>query len=260
MTVNNEAALERILETIRLDPSLPWTETLTVTNPESLEVADVDDDLQRELAFYKQALYGATTAKSLASKHNLPFTRPTDYFAEMVKSDSHMERVRQRLLDESASIKKSEDAQKQRQLKKYGKEVQVEKLKERAKGKKDMEERIKGLKRKRRGMLGGDSRATGGDEDFDIEVENALGERPNKRANVKGAGKPKMPRSQRDARFGFGGKGKRSKQNTRESTNDFEFGGGKNRRAGGKQGGGAGAKARPKQRPGKARRAAARTR
>lgn len=58
-----------------------------------------------------------------------------------------MERIRQKLLDERAGIAKSEDARRQRELKKVGKQVQVEKLKERVKGRKDMEERLKGLKR-----------------------------------------------------------------------------------------------------------------
>ena len=58
-----------------------------------------------------------------------------------------MERIRQKLLDESAGIKKSEEARRQRDLKKFGKQVQVEKLKERAKSKKDMEERLTVLKR-----------------------------------------------------------------------------------------------------------------
>jgi rRNA-processing protein EBP2 len=58
-----------------------------------------------------------------------------------------MERIRQRLLDESAGIKKGEEAKKQRDLKKFGKQVQVEKLKEREKMKKDMQDRLKGLKR-----------------------------------------------------------------------------------------------------------------
>ncbi|KAG6818737.1 hypothetical protein H0H93_002266 [Arthromyces matolae] len=142
----DEAALERIRETIKLDPSLPWTETLSVTYPQTIDV-DVDDDLNRELAFYKQALHTAEAARSLAAKAKFPFTRPSDYFAEMVKSDSHMERIRQRLLDESATIKKSEDKRKEREGKKFGKQVQLEKLKEREKSKKDMEERLKGLKR-----------------------------------------------------------------------------------------------------------------
>ena len=96
---------------------------------------------------YKQALHGANAARTLAAKHKLPFTRPSDYFAEMVKSDSHMERIRQRLLDETASIKRSEDKRKEREGKKFGKQVQMEKLKERERNKKDIEERLKGLKR-----------------------------------------------------------------------------------------------------------------
>lgn len=126
----------------------------------------MNDDLNRELALYvlhltlhalhkfitfllsyKQALHGANEARSLAAKHNFPFTRPSDYFAEMVKSDAHMERIRVRLLNESSGIKKSEDKRKEREGKKFGKQVQVEKLKERERSKKEMEERLKGLKR-----------------------------------------------------------------------------------------------------------------
>jgi len=162
---NFQLALERIRDTIQLDPSLPWTETLTVSYPETID-ANVDDDLKRELALYvktllgsdsyylflanvsyKQALHSADKARSLATKHNFPFTRPLDYFAEMVKSDSHMERIRQRLLDESAGIKKSEEKRREREGKKFGKQVQIEKIKERDKSKKEMEERLKGLKR-----------------------------------------------------------------------------------------------------------------
>lgn len=69
----------------------------------------------------------------------------------MVKSDLHMERIRQRLLDESATIQKSELKRKEREGKKFGKQVQVEKLKEREKSKKDMEEKLKSLKRSESG-------------------------------------------------------------------------------------------------------------
>jgi hypothetical protein len=58
-----------------------------------------------------------------------------------------MERIRQRLLDESAGIKRGEDKRREREGKKFGKQVQIEKLKERERGKKEMEERLKGLKR-----------------------------------------------------------------------------------------------------------------
>jgi hypothetical protein len=65
----------------------------------------------------------------------------------MVKTDAHMERIRQRLLDESASIAKGEARRREREGKKVGKQVQLEKLKERERSKRDMEERLKGIKR-----------------------------------------------------------------------------------------------------------------
>lgn len=96
---------------------------------------------------YKQALHSAQEARALAQKHSFPFTRPVDYFAEMVKSDSHMERIRQRLLDESAGMKRAEDKRKEREGKKFGKQVQLERIRERQQSKKEVEERLKGLKR-----------------------------------------------------------------------------------------------------------------
>ncbi|KAJ6583946.1 eukaryotic rRNA processing protein EBP2-domain-containing protein [Mycena vulgaris] len=224
-------ALARIRDTIQLDRSFPWTETLVLSYPESIEV-DVNDDLNRELAFYKQALHGANAARALAEKHSFPFTRPTDYFAEMVKSDAHMERIRQRLLDESAGIKKSDDKRKEREGKKFGKQVQIEKLKEREKGKKEMEERLKGLKRKRGDML---DKPNVDDDAFDIAVEDAIADRPAKRGRGTapgGRGTGKVTRQARDSKYGFGGAGKRSKSNTRESTDDF----GDSRRGGGRGG------------------------
>ncbi|KDQ50472.1 hypothetical protein JAAARDRAFT_41933 [Jaapia argillacea MUCL 33604] len=256
--VENKIALERIRDTIKLDPSLPWTETLSVTYPEMIEV-DVNDDLKRELTFYKQALHSATAARTLAHSLSFPFTRPPDYFAEMVKSDAHMERIRLRLLNESAGIKKSEMKRKEREGKKFGKQVQIEKLKEREKGKKEMEERLKGLKRKRKDAL--DNPNAEDDSTFDIAVENAISDRPSapKRSKTTDNQGKKISRQGRDKKFGFGGSGKRAKQNTKSSTDSFEFGGGRGKgRDGAKgRGGGAGGKGKgPAKRLGKSRRMA----
>ena len=290
IVINNTHALSLILDTIRLDPSLPFTETLVTTYPNTHESIDPSDDLKRELSFYAQALHSANLSRTLAQKCGLPFTRPSDYFAEMVKSDSHMERIRMRLLDESSVMKKSEEKRREREGKKFGKAVQVEKLKEREKSKKDMEERVKNLKRsqsfallffrflmvsaERKDIL---DNAGGGQEDFDVAVEDAISDRPSKKA------KSAMPRPARDQKFGYGGAKRNSKQNTKESTDSFGpragRGGGKKFGAGGPgkkfgdggpgkkfgggggagrgAGGGRGAKAGGgNKRPGKSRRAA----
>lgn len=77
----------------------------------------------------------------------MPFHRPDDYFAEMLKTDAHMSTIRQSLLDESAGIKASEEARKLRDAKKFGKKVQVERLKEREKEKKEVGKRLESLKK-----------------------------------------------------------------------------------------------------------------
>ncbi|KAI8080664.1 eukaryotic rRNA processing, partial [Gilbertella persicaria] len=127
--------------------NLPWIETMTITSTKPIELEDPQNDMQRELAFYQQALEAAKLGRDLVKKANVEFSRPDDYFAEMLKSDEHMAKIRQKLLDESAAIKASEEAKHQRQLKKFGKKVQVEKQLERQKQKTDMLEKIKLLKR-----------------------------------------------------------------------------------------------------------------
>ncbi|KAJ3805607.1 putative rRNA processing-related protein [Lentinula aff. lateritia] len=232
--INNEIALARIRESLQLDPSIPWTETLAVSYPRTIDV-DVNDDLNRELAFYKQALHSASHAHQVATKSypNFPWTRPSDYFAEMVKSDVHMERIRQRLLDEKAGIKKSEEKRKEREGKKFGKQVQIEKLKDRERGKKEMEERLKGLKRKRKDIL---DNPDGNDDAFDVAVEDAISDRPAKRGRGGPASGSRLSRQGRDKKFGFGGAGRRSKQNTSASTDDFDSGSRKGPGGGGRGG------------------------
>ena len=97
-------------------------------------------------------------------------------------------------------------------------------------------------------------------EDFDIAVEDAISDRPSKRAKGSGdSNRPRVSRKARDGKFGFGGAGRRSKQNTKASTDDFE----PSQRSGPGQRfgkGGKGGKKVPAKRPGKSKRVNARTR
>lgn len=110
-------------------------------------IPDPMDDETRELMFYKIARDATLTARGLLKKEKVPFTRPSDYFAEMVKTDDHMGRVKKKLYDEAAGKKAAEEARRLRDAKKFGKQVQVAKEQERAKEKKDTLNKIKELKR-----------------------------------------------------------------------------------------------------------------
>lgn len=147
LTINNTAALTRSLKAFALPSTLPFSATQSTTTAAPVEIPDIDDDLARELAFYKQSLDAVKTARIALKKEGVAFTRPTDYFAEMVKSEEQMGKVRQKVVDEVARKKASGDARRQRDLKKFGKAVQVAKLQERDKANTQTLERIAVLKR-----------------------------------------------------------------------------------------------------------------
>ena len=90
---DNHAALTQALSTFALPLSaLPFHLHQSVTASESVTI-DVNDDLTRELAFYKQALEAVKEGRKNLLAEGVPFSRPADYFAEMVKDDEHMEKV-----------------------------------------------------------------------------------------------------------------------------------------------------------------------
>jgi len=73
---------------------LGWPELFTVEPKDRLFAGsseqggfNVHDDLKREVAFYDLALKGVQIGRSLCAKHDIPFARPNDFYAEMVKSD-----------------------------------------------------------------------------------------------------------------------------------------------------------------------------
>jgi hypothetical protein len=126
---------------------MTFSEHQSITTSEPVTITDVSNDVERELEFHRQALSAVQDARKLLRAESAPFTRPTDYFAEMVKADEHMAKINAKMIDEAASKKASADARKQRDLKKFGKQVQVAKLQEREKEKKQTMEKIKILKR-----------------------------------------------------------------------------------------------------------------
>ncbi|EOA31130.1 hypothetical protein CARUB_v10014292mg [Capsella rubella] len=230
--VYNRAGLLDKLQDISWPEDVDWIHKLTL-DIDLGQAVDVNDDLARESALYNQALQGTREGYAKFEDMNLLFLRPANYYAEMVKSDTHMEKVKSRLLHEKKQMEESEERRKARDNKRMAKEVQSQKMKERAKQKKDDIESVKKW-RKQRQQSGFSDKA--GEPELDFESGKSFqrgggkkrpGVSPGDRSGGKGKPTSRMnnkKREFRDSKFGHGGRKGLSKQNTAETTNDFKGG------------------------------------
>ncbi|PWW72499.1 eukaryotic rRNA processing [Tuber magnatum] len=124
-----------------------------------------------------------------------------------------MGKIRQKLLGEAAGRRAAREARKQRDLKKFGKKVQVAKLQERERGKREMLERVKVLKRKRQGA---ETEATTEADMFDVALEGAAKDgRGDTRDGIN------SKRRKKDQKYGFGGKKRFAKSTDAKSSGDL---------------------------------------
>ncbi|VUC37842.1 unnamed protein product [Clonostachys rosea] len=255
LTINNTSALLTSLKRIAIpsDNSVPFAthQTITSTTLASEAIPDVSDDLQRELGFYTQSLEAVRQARTKLRAEKVPFSRPKDYFAEMLKEDAHMEKIKAKLVEEASNKKAAAEARKQRDLKKFGKQVQVAKLQERQKAKRETLEKIKTLKRKRQ-ETGGAGLGTNEADLFDVGIDNELAKYDSRsgsgRGNMGGRnGGGNQKRQKKDEKYGFGGKKRHAKSGDAVSSSDLSGFNPKAMKAKGKVG---------KSRPGKGRRKA----
>ncbi|CAJ1036287.1 putative Eukaryotic rRNA processing protein EBP2 [Leishmania utingensis] len=129
-----------------------WVERMALTSTRSLPSdLNADDDPKREEAFIQQTLLSVVRGISLLEEAGVPWKRPDDYYAEMYKSDVHMNDVRQAMEASKARIEAQAHRRTMKEQKKYGKEVQAEVMRQRAKYKRDMQESLSDWRKKRRG-------------------------------------------------------------------------------------------------------------
>ncbi|XP_066480464.1 probable rRNA-processing protein EBP2 [Tiliqua scincoides] len=216
---NNVDGLKQCLS--EFQKHLTWVERLDVTSqlptnaasshvPQN-DAADPEDDFKREMSFYHQAQ--ASVLEALPRLHQLKILtkRPDDYFAEMAKSDQQMQKIRQKLKSKQEAMEKSEKAKQLRALRKYGKRVQTEVLQKRQKEKSMM---LHAVKKYQKGLS---------DKLEFLEGEQPVASRGKKKEGTgnqlikKG---PNAKRRYKNQKFGFGGKKKGTKWNTRDSHND----------------------------------------
>ncbi|BDA45324.1 probable rRNA-processing protein EBP2 [Coccomyxa sp. Obi] len=220
--IYNAEGLHEKLEDISWPTEAAWDESLVITGEDPSQVEDVDDDLARELAFYNQALAAARGAVKKLEAMGTKWQRPPDYYAEMVKSDEHMARVKAQLMHEQSEIEGAQERRKQREAKKYSKQVQAERLKEKAQAKKASIASISKL-RKQRARDG-----FAGELDLDKELAGRGGPGGQKALMAPGQrirpGEKKVSRKReaKDAKFGFGGRKRLGKQNDASSAANMD--------------------------------------
>ncbi|XP_013869720.1 putative rRNA-processing protein EBP2 [Austrofundulus limnaeus] len=251
--VNSVDGLKVCLADFQKD--LPWVERLDLTNPPAQDVLsaaggdvpaatntelNAEDDFQREMSFYRQAQATVLLALPLLNKHDIATKRPDDYFAEMAKSDQHMQKIRQKLISKQMNLEKSERAKKIREQRKFGKKVQKEVIQRRQTEKKAM---LSAVKKYQKGMTD-KLDFLEGDKKMDVDSSAASKKAQNKKG-------PNARRKYKDQKFGFGGKKSGKKWNTKESYKDVSGFRAKVANAKGEKGGRKGKGGKQNKRPGK---------
>lgn len=247
--IYNTEVMHDKLEDLAWTGDQPWEETLAITSAAPTSIENIDDDLERELAFYNQAADAAKQAIQRFEAAGVAWRRPADYYAEMVKSDDHMAKVKEQLMYEQKVIETSQQRRKEREAKRFARQVSAERKKERAQEKKAAITGVAALRkqRKRDGFAG--------ELDVDTELEKLDTRKPKgvlgERFKAKGTS---AKRAQRDSKFGFGGPKRKSKMNDAYSAAGGEYKQG--RASDGGRGGGKGTRGGKVKRLGKTRRAA----
>ncbi|XP_037955257.1 probable rRNA-processing protein EBP2 homolog [Teleopsis dalmanni] len=228
--VNDIPKILAKVDEIKLD--LPWIERLDMTNdlaplaPELViqmekheqkranmfkgnlkipyvqpEEDPVINDFKREMLFHRQAQSAVIEGIKKLHALNIKTRRPDDYFAEMAKTDEHMQKVRSNLMAKQEGQAKSERIRQIREQRKMGKLLAKQTKVQREMEKKEMLDK---LKKFRKGKLK--------NLDF-LEDAKALESKKKKSAEN---------RKQRNKKFGFGGKKKGLKRNTKASAAGLE--------------------------------------
>ncbi|KAG2393642.1 hypothetical protein C9374_007173 [Naegleria lovaniensis] len=123
-----------------LTKNLDWIHTLQLNSYTPLKVDNPEDDIDRELQFYNQAITSAKDGFKRLHSLGIKVHRPDDYFAEMVKSDEHMAKIRNKLVQSRKVIEEREKRRQRKEQQKIGKQLKAERLKEKiARKKQDIE-------------------------------------------------------------------------------------------------------------------------
>lgn len=164
--INNEQGLHLKLNDIYLN--LPWIQRLDLNSkpaPMAPELAlKMDEekenvtkgktnnallnDFEREMTFHRQAQAAVIEGLRRLKELNIPTKRPDDYFAQMVKTDAHMQKVRVALTKKKAAVERSEKVRKIRQMRKINKQLEKQARVKKVNEKKEFLDQVKKFRQK----------------------------------------------------------------------------------------------------------------
>lgn len=201
----------------------PFLYDLVLTADESETIADYNDDFTRDPIIHRRVQAAARQAHERILAAGIAFFRPPGYSVERVKTEEQMDRIRKKRDEDQENQKSLERIRKERENKRFAKKVAAEakvaKQKQASEQKKELEAARKGKK----SLLG-----NVGKDEFEVDVEDnepsydaddrkpSRGKPGAKRVQKSVSGKRKA----KNEKYGFGGKKRGKKENTRESTND----------------------------------------
>ncbi|PXF41659.1 putative rRNA-processing protein EBP2-like [Gracilariopsis chorda] len=181
LMANDEAAMEKKLSEIALfvdvpgKNALPFSESLVLTMPLKQKLSDklALDDLEREKKFAELTTEAVHTGLDKLREQKIKFRRPDDYFAEMVKSDAQMAKIKTKILQQKEKIEAAETRRNNRDINKNRKKVRAEQKEREQEKKRKAKEEIATYSRLRKQRL--KQREQGGameddDEEFPIDL------------------------------------------------------------------------------------------
>lgn len=208
------------------DASQRFADFLSVTVPLDRAAFAAEDDIAREQAFHDCSLAAVMQARPMCASLGIKFTRPADYYAEMVKSDEQMEKLRRRLMFDQKKIDAVEKRRREQEARKFGKKVQRNVEQGRVDQKRqDLEQMTRYRKQREKSSAAGSKLDDIADAELfgKAHTPDALaGQPPHKRAKT-GPGGPNKRRQAKNKRYGDhkGIKPSLKRRNDADSSADF---------------------------------------
>ena len=155
--INDEETLDNHVIKIKNDfykimksKDVSWMETLDLTSDLSVDKnLNVDDDIKRELIFYNLTLSNSVKGIVKLRENGEKLNRPGDFFAEMVKSDGQMGKIKKQIVTEQQRIKKFEEKKNKIQNVKFARAMKDDQNKKKADFKRKTKEGLESWKQRK---------------------------------------------------------------------------------------------------------------